>query len=64
MVAQKSDEVRKKLSVSLSKKNSDLKRLNDEVVELTQSRLAFFTNVSHELRTPLTLLTSSMRHPN
>ena len=52
---------KKKLSVSLSKKNSDLKRLNDEVVELTQSRLAFFTNVSHELRTPLTLIVDPVK---
>lgn len=45
-----------KLSKQLSKKNSDLKQLNDEVIALTQSRLNFFTNVSHELRTPLTLI--------
>ena len=45
----------------MSKKNSDLKRLNDEVVELTQSRLAFFTNVSHELRTPLTLIVDPVK---
>lgn len=45
-----------KLLVQLEKKNKDLKKLNDEVLELTHSRLAFFTNVSHELRTPLTLI--------
>ncbi len=33
-----------------------LKRLNEEVLELTHSRLVFFTNISHELRTPLTLI--------
>lgn len=45
-----------RLSVQLTKKNQELERLNEEVIELTQSRLAFFTNVSHELRTPLTLI--------
>lgn len=50
-----------KLSVLLTKKNKDLKRLNDEVIELTQSRLAFFTNVSHELRTPLTLIVDPVK---
>lgn len=45
-----------KLSIQLTKKNNELERLNEEVIELTQSRLAFFTNVSHELRTPLTLI--------
>ena len=45
-----------KLYMQLAKKNADLKKLNDEVLELTHSRLAFFTNVSHELRTPLTLI--------
>lgn len=50
-----------KLSVQLAKKNADLKKLNDEVVELTQSRLAFFTNVSHELRTPLTLIVDPVK---
>lgn len=33
-----------------------MKRLNEEVMELTHSRLVFFTNISHELRTPLTLI--------
>ncbi len=33
-----------------------MKRLNEEVLELTHSRLVFFTNISHELRTPLTLI--------
>lgn len=36
--------------------NEELKRLNEEVMELTHSRLVFFTNISHELRTPLTLI--------
>lgn len=31
-------------------------RLNQQVMELNQSRLVFFTNISHELRTPLTLI--------
>ncbi len=48
--------IKNTLSQKLTKKNSDLRHLNDEVVELTQSRLAFFTNVSHELRTPLSLI--------
>lgn len=31
-------------------------RLNEQIAELTHSRLVFFTNISHELRTPLTLI--------
>lgn len=31
-------------------------RLNEQLNEATQSKLAFFTNVSHDLRTPLTLI--------
>lgn len=30
--------------------------LNDQLHEVTQSKLMFFTNVSHDLRTPLTLI--------
>lgn len=44
------------LSLQLKNKNDELKRLNGEVISLTQSRIEFFTNVSHELRTPLTLI--------
>ena len=40
----------------MESKNAELKRLNEEVLELTHSRLVFFTNISHELRTPLTLI--------
>ncbi len=47
---------KKKFTEVLTKKNDELKRLNEEVIELTQSKLTFFTNVSHELRTPLTLI--------
>lgn len=47
---------KKRLTVKLTKKNKDLRRLNDEVLEMTQSKLNFFTNVSHELRTPLSLI--------
>lgn len=32
------------------------KRLNEQLLEATQSKLMFFTNVSHDLRTPLTLI--------
>lgn len=46
----------KRLNVELGEKNEELKRLNKEVLELTHSRLVFFTNISHELRTPLTLI--------
>lgn len=48
--------VKARLSEQLAKKNAELERLNGEVMELTHSRLVFFTNVSHELRTPLTLI--------
>ncbi len=46
-----------RLNGQLEKSNDELKRLNNEVMELTRSRLMFFTNISHELRTPLTLIT-------
>ena len=45
-----------KLSEKLVKQNEEMKRLNEEIMELTHSRLVFFTNISHELRTPLTLI--------
>ena len=48
--------VKTRLNEELSSKNGELKRLNEEVMELTHSRLVFFTNISHELRTPLTLI--------
>lgn len=51
---------KKKFTEELTKKNNELKRLNEEVLELTQSKLTFFTNVSHELRTPLTLIIDPM----
>lgn len=47
---------KKILSERLAISNEELKRLNNEVLQLTHSRLMFFTNVSHELRTPLTLI--------
>ncbi|MGI6243460.1 MAG: substrate-binding domain-containing protein [Prevotella sp.] len=45
-----------RLSTQLSDSNRELQRLNDEVRNMTQAQLSFFTNVSHELRTPLTLI--------
>lgn len=45
-----------RLNEQLAQSNDELKRLNEEVLELTHSRLVFFTNISHELRTPLTLI--------
>lgn len=45
-----------KLSTQLADSNHELQRLNDEVKDMTQAQLTFFTNVSHELRTPLTLI--------
>lgn len=45
-----------RLSEKLARQNDEMKRLNEEVMELTHSRLVFFTNISHELRTPLTLI--------
>ena len=49
-----------RLFLQLAKKNDELEKLNREVMELTNSRLNFFTNVSHELRTPLTLILDPM----
>ena len=48
--------IKVRLNEELAQKNAELKRLNEEVMELTHSRLVFFTNISHELRTPLTLI--------
>lgn len=48
--------VKARLNEQLAQSNDELKRLNEEVLELTHSRLVFFTNISHELRTPLTLI--------
>ncbi len=48
--------IKTRLNEQMAKKNDELKRLNEEVVQLTDSRLVFFTNISHELRTPLTLI--------
>ena len=48
--------IKVRLNEQLAKKNDELNRLNEEVMELTHSRLVFFTNISHELRTPLTLI--------
>ena len=36
--------------------NKQLKDKNQQIEQMTQTRLQFFTNVSHELRTPLTLI--------
>ena len=49
-----------RLSMQLARKNDELEKLNKEVMELTNSRLNFFTNVSHELRTPLSLILDPM----
>ena len=40
----------------LEQQHNELNSLYRQVVEATQSRLAFFTSVSHDLRTPLTLI--------
>lgn len=42
----------KKLKVSVLKQ----KKMTEEMEQMTQRQLLFFTNVSHELRTPLTLI--------
>ncbi len=56
----RSYQTKNRLSLQLAKKNDELEKLNKEVMELTNSRLNFFTNVSHELRTPLTLILDPM----
>lgn len=56
MFLYKNYQAKNKLSVQLAVKNDELERLNEEVINLTQSRMEFFTNISHELRTPLTLI--------
>lgn len=54
-LAKTNDEL-KRVNGELEVKNEELKRQNEVVMELTHSRLVFFTNISHELRTPLTLI--------
>lgn len=56
----RSYQTKNRLSMQLARKNDELEKLNKEVMELTNSRLNFFTNVSHELRTPLTLILDPM----
>lgn len=48
--------IKTKLNEELSQSNEEMKRLGQEMREMTASQLAFFTNISHELRTPLTLI--------
>lgn len=45
-----------RLNDKLRTSNDELTRVSSELKEMTNARLAFFTNVSHELRTPLTLI--------
>lgn len=40
----------------LEEERDKQKHLNEQLQEVTQSKLVFFTNVSHDLRTPLTLI--------
>ncbi len=40
----------------LAQQRDTEKKLNEQLNQATQSKLAFFTNVSHDLRTPLTLI--------
>jgi signal transduction histidine kinase/DNA-binding NarL/FixJ family response regulator len=40
----------------LTDQRDELVKLNTQLREATQAKLAFFTNVSHDLRTPLTLI--------
>lgn len=56
----RSYQTKNRLSMQLARKNDELEKLNKEVMELTNSRLNFFTNVSHELRTPLSLILDPM----
>ena len=56
----RSYQTKNRLYLQIARKNDELEKLNKEVMELTNSRLNFFTNVSHELRTPLTLILDPM----
>ncbi|MBI4325422.1 MAG: response regulator [Chloroflexi bacterium] len=44
------------LRYELKKKEEELARSNDKLVEMARLKNEFFANISHELRTPLTLL--------
>ncbi|MCU4165881.1 substrate-binding domain-containing protein [Carboxylicivirga caseinilyticus] len=41
---------------AISKQNVELKRMSEQLEDVTQSRMHFYTNISHEFRTPLTLI--------
>lgn len=48
----------------LEEERDKQKELNERLEEVTQSKLAFFTNVSHDLRTPLTLIAEPVSQLN
>lgn len=51
---------RQVMSDKLKEQNEELKHLNVQLKEATDSKVNFFTNVSHDLRTPLTIISSSL----
>ena len=47
---------RTRINRQLKASMDEQRRMTEEMEEMTQTQLQFFTNVSHELRTPLTLI--------
>lgn len=47
---------RTRINRQLKASMEEQRRMTEEMEEMTQTQLQFFTNVSHELRTPLTLI--------
>lgn len=46
----------------LAERNGQLERMAQHVKEVTEEKIAFFTNITHEFRTPVTLIHGPIEH--
>ena len=46
----------------LAQRNRQLEQMAEHVREVTEEKIAFFTNITHELRTPITLIHGPIAH--